>query len=106
MTHDEQAQAIVSFGFTARQAGFLAAVIRHAGVCLARQYCAYAGIVRGQKTHDFFGTLVAQRSPPRTVAGLGRRASITCTSRACTAPSASPMRDFASRWRWRGPSSA
>lgn len=61
MTHDEQAQAIVTFGFTARQAGFLAVVIRYAGVCLARQYCAYAGIVRGQKTHDFFGTLVAQR---------------------------------------------
>ena len=32
-----------------------------AGVCLARQYCAYAGIVRGQKTHDFFGRLVARR---------------------------------------------
>jgi hypothetical protein len=61
MTHDEQAQAIVTFGFTARQAAFLAVVIRYAGVCLARQYCAYAGIVRGQKTHDFFGTLVAQR---------------------------------------------
>jgi hypothetical protein len=61
MTQDEQAQALVGFGFTARQAGFLAAVMRHAGVCLARQYCAYAGIVRGQKTHDFFGTLVARR---------------------------------------------
>jgi hypothetical protein len=61
MTHDEQTQAIVAFGFTTRQAGFLAAVIRHAGVCLARQYCTYAGIVRGQKTHDFFGTLVTKR---------------------------------------------
>ena len=37
MTHDEQAQRIVTFGFTARQAGFLAAVLRHSGVCLARQ---------------------------------------------------------------------
>jgi hypothetical protein len=61
MTQDEQTQAVVSFGFTRRQAGFLVEVMRHAGVCLARQYCTYAGIVRGQKTHDFFGGLVARR---------------------------------------------
>jgi hypothetical protein len=52
---------MAAFGFTARQTGFLVAVLRHAGVCLARQYCTYAGIVRGQKTHDFFGRLVARR---------------------------------------------
>jgi hypothetical protein len=61
VTYDEQLQRMADFGFTARQTGFLLAVLRHAGVCLARQYCTYAGIVRGQKTHDFFGRLVARR---------------------------------------------
>lgn len=61
MTQDEQIRSVAAFGFTARQAGFLVAVMRHSGVCLARQYCAYAGIVRGQKTHDFFGSLIASR---------------------------------------------
>jgi hypothetical protein len=46
-------------GFTERQAGFLTTVMLHSGVCLGRQYCAYAGIVRGQKMHDFFRELVA-----------------------------------------------
>jgi hypothetical protein len=61
MTQDEQVRSVAAFGFTARQAGFLVAVMRHSGVCLARQYCAYAAIARGQKTHDFFGSLVARR---------------------------------------------
>jgi hypothetical protein len=61
MTHDEQFHGVAAFGFTTRQTGFLLTVLRHAGVCLARQYCTYAGIVRGQKTHDFFGRLVAGR---------------------------------------------
>jgi hypothetical protein len=50
---------MIDHGFTERQAGFLTTVMLHAGVCLGRQYCAYAGIVRGQKVHDFFRDLVA-----------------------------------------------
>jgi hypothetical protein len=61
MTLDEQFQRVATFGFTPRQTGFLLLVLRHSGVCLARQYCAYAGIARGQKTHDFFGRLVARQ---------------------------------------------
>ena len=30
----------------------------HSGACLSRQYCSHAGIVRGQKSHDFFTRLV------------------------------------------------
>ena len=59
MTFDERVEAVANHGFTQRQAGFLTTVMLHAGVCLGRQYCAYAGIVRGQKVHDFFSELVA-----------------------------------------------
>ena len=59
MTFEERVQAMIEHGFTERQAGFLTTVMLHAGVCLGRQYCAYAGIVRGQKVHDFFRDLVA-----------------------------------------------
>jgi hypothetical protein len=58
VTFEERMHAILDHGFTERQAGFLTTVMLHAGVCLGRQYCAYAGIVRGQKVHDFFHNLV------------------------------------------------
>ena len=61
MTRIEQIRAIEKFGFTERQAGFLVTVLVHAGVCVGRQYCSYARIVRGQKVHDFFSMLVAKR---------------------------------------------
>ena len=43
---------------TERQARFLVTVMQHSGVCLPRQYAAFAGIVYGQKTWDFFDRLV------------------------------------------------
>lgn len=61
MTFDERVKALSLFGFTVRQAGFLTTVMLHSGVCLGRQYCVYAGIVRGQKMHDFFAALVANQ---------------------------------------------
>jgi hypothetical protein len=61
MTSAERVQAVAKKGFTERQAGFLVTVMLHSGVCVARQYCAYAHIVRGQKVFDFFGSLVARR---------------------------------------------
>ncbi len=60
MRHEEHLQRVGTFGFTERQTRFLLLVLRHSGVCLARQYCTYAGIVRGQKTQDFFGRLVSR----------------------------------------------
>jgi hypothetical protein len=56
--NSERVKAIAEFGFTARQARFLDVVVRHAGVCLLRQYSAFAGIVHGQKTRAFFAKLV------------------------------------------------
>jgi hypothetical protein len=54
----ERAQAIAAFGLTERQARFLAEVMIHSGVFVERQYCRFAGIVHGQKTHDFLRKLV------------------------------------------------
>jgi hypothetical protein len=60
MTAHERGQALHAFGFTDRQARFLATVMVHAGVCLGRQYCHFAGIARGQVMHDFFRDLVTR----------------------------------------------
>lgn len=61
MTHKERVGAVVALGFTERQADFLVRVMLHSGVCLGRQYCTFAGIVRGQKMVDFFKKLVSVR---------------------------------------------
>lgn len=60
MTLDERVVSISAFGFTNRQARFLVTVMQHSGVCLSRQYCAFAGVVRGQKVHNFFSRLLAR----------------------------------------------
>ena len=54
MTFDERVQAVTTFGFTERQAAFLVTVMLHAGVCLGRHYCTFAGLAYGRKMHDFF----------------------------------------------------
>ena len=58
MSPEERVTAIAQFGFTQRQARFLDLVMGHAGVCVLRQYTAFAGIVYGQKTRAFFAKLV------------------------------------------------
>jgi hypothetical protein len=58
MTAEDRVNAIVEFGFTERQARFLVTVMLHSGLCLPRQYIAFAGIVHGQKTRKFFAKLV------------------------------------------------
>lgn len=54
----ERTQAVAAFGLTERQARFLVEVMIHSGVFVERQYCRFAGIVHGQKTHDFLRKLV------------------------------------------------
>ncbi len=74
MTRVDQIRAVAELGFTERQAGFLVTVLVHAGVCVGRQYCVYARIVRGQKMHDFFSALVAKKlATPYTSAHRGAR---------------------------------
>jgi hypothetical protein len=54
----ERAGTIRSLGFTERQSRFLVTVMVHSGVFIERQYCSFAGIAHGQKTHDFIDRLV------------------------------------------------
>jgi len=61
MNVERAIQTIAKRGFTDRQARFLVLVARHSGVCVMRQYSAFAGIVFGQKTRKFFANLVRAR---------------------------------------------
>jgi hypothetical protein len=58
MTTAERVQVVADFGFTERQARFLVLVMRHAGVCVPRQYACFAGVAYGAKCHAFFDKLV------------------------------------------------
>jgi hypothetical protein len=58
---DERVRAIADMGFTERQARFLVLVMRHAGVCLPRQFASFAGIANGgRKCNAFFARLVCR----------------------------------------------
>lgn len=57
MNFDDAVRTVAERGFTERQARFLVHVARHSGVCVMRQYSAFAGIVFGQKTRKFFAKL-------------------------------------------------
>src|SRR5919201_5770496 len=59
MTARERIDAVIDYGFTERQARFLVLVMRHAGLCVKRQYAAFAGIKPGgEKCNAFFEKLV------------------------------------------------
>jgi hypothetical protein len=59
LTAAERVQAVIDYGFTERQARFLVLVMRHSGLCVKRQYAAFAGIANGgEKCNAFFGKLV------------------------------------------------
>lgn len=59
MTTEDRIRAVVEFGFTERQARFLVPVLRHAGVCVPRQYATFAGIANGgEKSNAFFEKLI------------------------------------------------
>jgi hypothetical protein len=62
LTADERVKAIAEFGFTERQARFLETVMRHAGVCIPRQYAQFASIANGgEKCNSFFAELVRRQ---------------------------------------------
>jgi hypothetical protein len=60
-TREDRVDALRSEGFTERQAAFLVTVMLHSGVCMVRQYCAFAGIAQGHNAREFFARLVARR---------------------------------------------
>lgn len=61
MTFDDRVKEVVAKNFTERQARFLVTVMLHSGVCMVRQYCAFAGMVYGQTARDFFSRLTAEK---------------------------------------------
>jgi hypothetical protein len=58
MTTADRVHSVVNFGFTERQARFLVLVMRHAGVCVPRQYAQFAGVAYGAKCNVFFDRLI------------------------------------------------
>ncbi|MGH9162411.1 MAG: hypothetical protein ACRD2X_20795 [Vicinamibacteraceae bacterium] len=71
-TFGERVEAIKAFRFTERQARFLVTVMLHSGVCLGRQYCAFAGIEYGAPVANLFKTLQARRFATPQVCGHNR----------------------------------
>lgn len=69
----DRLHAIVEHGFTERQARFLELVMRHAGVCVPRQYAQVAGIAQGAKCNAFFDRLV-RRGHARAIECIHNRA--------------------------------
>ncbi|MCC7415726.1 MAG: hypothetical protein IT176_01195 [Acidobacteria bacterium] len=69
----DRLHAIVEHGFTERQARFLDLVMRHAGVCVPRQYAQVAGIAQGAKCNAFFDRLV-RRGHARAIECIHNRA--------------------------------
>ncbi len=59
-TFDDRVEAVKAFRFTERQARFLVTVMLHSGVCLGRQYCAFAGIQYGAPVANLFKMLHAR----------------------------------------------
>ncbi len=60
VTFAERVQALAPFGFTERQAAFVATVALHSGYCLRRQYAAFTGLRYGHNVRDFLDDLVAR----------------------------------------------
>jgi hypothetical protein len=61
MTFEDRVTAVMTKNFTERQARFLVMVMLHSGVCMIRQYCAFAGMVYGQTARDFFARLTTDK---------------------------------------------
>jgi len=61
MTFDDRVSAVAGYGFTPRQAAFLATVMLHSGVCMPRHYTKFAGIAFGHNTRDFFTKLTREK---------------------------------------------
>ena len=72
MTSAQRVNQVQLRGFTDRQAAFLVTVMLHAGVCLARQYGAFAGLAHGRKICEFFDGLLVRGYATTRPAGHAR----------------------------------
>jgi hypothetical protein len=60
-TAEDRVKTVAEFGFTDRQARFLVMVMRHAGICVPRQYAAFAGTAYGRRVNALFDQLVERQ---------------------------------------------
>jgi hypothetical protein len=58
MTAEDCVKTVADFAFTERQARFLVLVMRPAGICVPRQYAAFAGTAYGRRVNALFDSLV------------------------------------------------
>lgn len=78
LTTEQPVHALLDFRFTDRQARFLDLVLRHAGVCVPRQYAQFAGVAHGGARCNAFFTKLIRRGyePGDGRLGRGTRARI------------------------------
>jgi hypothetical protein len=74
MTAAERVQAVVDYGFTEREAKFLVLVMRHAGLCVKRQYANFAGIANGGDRCNALFTKLTRRGFAAAVDCIHNRA--------------------------------
>ena len=59
LTADDRVRAVMNFRFTEREARFLELVMRHAGVCVPRQFANFAEVAHGgARSNAFFAKLI------------------------------------------------
>jgi hypothetical protein len=58
MTPEDRVKTVAALGFSERQARFLVMVMRHVGICVPRQYAAFAGTAYGRRVNVLFDRLV------------------------------------------------
>ncbi|MFN8060367.1 MAG: hypothetical protein U0Q12_14515 [Vicinamibacterales bacterium] len=105
MTLDSRVAAIIAKGFSERQARFLVLVMRHAGVCVMRQYATFAGIVFGDKTRAFFAKLERLGYASSFDTSKGGDVSSISTAESYTTRSASHTAGSVDHRRWHAQSS-
>ena len=70
----QRVEAVMDCGFTERQARFLVLVMRHAGVCVPRQYASVAGIANGGRRCNAFFDRLLRRGFAREIPCVHNRA--------------------------------
>jgi hypothetical protein len=74
MIHEDRVKAVIDFGFTERQARFVVLVMRHAGVCVPRQYASFSGIANGGRRCNAFFEKLIRRGYANEIACVHNRA--------------------------------
>jgi hypothetical protein len=83
MNLDDAIGTIISRGFTERQARFLVLVARHSGVCVMRQYSAFAGVVFGHT----IGSCTKPSAMPSPASGVRPRCHARSSASCCSTSS-------------------